>query len=272
MAPADAGGNLVSRRAVPVPPLPTAFMARGFGWYLDRLAAKHFSSVRWSCQEDPGRWHQGPLLLVANHTNWWDGFLAHQVTRALGLHFQILMDAKGVAAYPVFKRFGAVPVRRGSAAGSVADLHAVGQNLRPGVAVWIFPQGERRPQGARVARCEHGAAHLALARERVRIVPVAIRYPFLGEQLPEGFLLLGGSWLAGRAEGPAGGREARQALTAEIERRLNEVVAALDARLAAEAVGEFRTLVQGRLSINKRMDRVRHATGMLEGPFEERNG
>jgi 1-acyl-sn-glycerol-3-phosphate acyltransferase len=255
-----------------VPPLPTAFMARGFGWYLDRLAAKHFSSVRWSCQEDPGRWHQEPLLLVANHTNWWDGFLAHQVTRALGLHFQILMDAKGVAAYPVFKRFGAVPVRRGSAAGSVADLHAVGQNLRPGVAVWIFPQGERRPQGARVAGCEHGAAHLALARERVRIVPVAIRYPFLSEQLPEGFLLLGGSWVAGRAEGPAGGREARQALTAEIERRLNEVVAALDARLAAEAVGEFRTLVQGRLSINKRMDRVRHATGMLEGPFEERNG
>ncbi len=272
MAPADVRGGLVSRRAVPVPPLPTTFMARGFGWYLDRLAAKHFSSVRWSCQEDPGRWHQEPLLLVANHTNWWDGFLAHQVTRALGLHFQILMDAKGVAAYPVFKRFGAVPVRRGSAAGSVADLHAVGQNLRPGVAVWIFPQGERRPQGARVARCEHGAAHLALARERVRIVPVAIRYPFLSEQLPEGFLLLGGSWVAGRAEEPAGGREARQALTAEIEQRLNEVVAELDARLAAEAVGEFRTLVQGRLSINKRMDRVRHATGMLEGPFQERNG
>ena len=247
-------------------------MARGFGWYLDRLAARHFSSVRWAWQEDPQRWARDPLLLVANHTNWWDGFLAHQVTRALGLHFQILMDAKGVAAYPVFKRFGAVPVRRDSAPGSVADLHAVGQNLRPGVAVWIFPQGERRPQGARVAECEHGAAHLALTSDRVRIVPVAFRYPFLSEQLPEGFVLLGDSWVAGRGDGPAGGRPARQALTAEIERRLNDVVARLDARLAAEAVGEFRILIRGRLSINKRMDRVRHATGLLGGPFEERNG
>jgi hypothetical protein len=246
-------------------------MARGFGWYLDRLAARHFGSVRWACQEDPGEWRRDPLLLVANHTNWWDGFLAHQVTRALGLHFQILMDAKGVAAYPVFKRFGAVPVRRDSATGSVADLHAVGQNLRPGVAVWIFPQGERRPQGAPVARCEHGAAHLALTSDRVRIVPVA-RAILLSEQLPEGFVVLGDSWVAGRGDGPAGRRQARQALTAEIERRLNDVVAGLDARLAAEAVGEFRILVRGRLSINKRMDRVRHATGLLGGPFEERNG
>jgi hypothetical protein len=247
-------------------------MARGFSWYLDRLAARHFTSVRWSLREDPSAWGQVPLLLVANHTNWWDGFLAHQVTRALRLHFQILMDAKGVAAYPVFKRFGAVPVRRESATGSVADLHAVGQNLQPGVAVWIFPQGERRPAGASVAGCEHGAAHLALACEEVRIVPVAFRYPFLSEQLPEGFVLLGESWLVGRADGQRGRRAARQALTMEIERRINDVLASLDAQLAAEAVSGFRTLIQGRLSINKRMDRVRHATGMLEGPFEERNG
>ena len=43
-------------------------------------------------------------------------------------------------------------------------------------------------------------------------------------------------------------------------------------RRSASAVGECRILVRGRLSINKRMDRVRHATGLLGGPFEERNG
>jgi 1-acyl-sn-glycerol-3-phosphate acyltransferase len=262
----------MTRESVLVPPLPAPIMARGFAWYLDRLAARHFTSVRWSLREDPSAWGQAPLLLVANHTNWWDGFLAHQVTRALGLHFQILMDAKGVAAYPVFKRFGAVPVRRGSVTGSVADLRAVGQNLRPGVAVWVFPQGERRPAGAEVKGCEHGAAHLALACEQVRIVPVAFRYPFLSEQLPEGFVALGPSWIIDRSDSRAGRRAARQGLTTEIERRINEVVASLDAQLAAEAVGDFRTLIQGRLSINKRMDRVRHAAGFLEGPFEARNG
>jgi len=30
--------------------------------------------------------------------------------------------------------------------------------------------------------------------------------------------------------------------------------------------------VTGKLSINKRMDRVRHSLGLLRGPFEARNG
>jgi hypothetical protein len=30
--------------------------------------------------------------------------------------------------------------------------------------------------------------------------------------------------------------------------------------------------VQGRRSVNKRLDRVRHALGLLRGPFDERNG
>jgi hypothetical protein len=257
------------------PPLPAPFLARGFAWYLNHLAAKHFTSVRWSAEENPAGWGREPLLVVANHTNWWDGFLAHQVTQALGLRFQILMDAKGVAAYPVFRRFGAVPVRRGSAIGSVADLKGAGQNLQPGVAVWVFPQGERRPQGAPVAECEHGAAHLALGAARLRIVPVAFRYPFLSEQLPEAFVLLGESWIVegggGQGAEPRRGA-ARRRLTGEIEERINELVGRLDARLGAEDVGAFRVLIRGRLSINKRMDQVRHAAGMLEGPFEERNG
>lgn len=255
------------------PALPAPFLARGFAWYVSRLAGRHFASVRWRIPEEGARWGEDPLLIVANHTNWWDGFLAHQVTRALGLQFQILMDAKGVDTYPVFRRLGAVPVRRSSVTGSVADLAAVAPNLRPGVALWVFPQGERRPAGAPVSGCEHGASWLALGAGRpVRIVPVGFRYPFLSEQLPEAFVLAGESWTVGGCGQGADLRAARRTLTAEIERRLNAALAQLDACLAAESVSGFPVLVRGRLSINKRMDRARHAAGLLEGPFQRRNG
>jgi len=39
-----------------------------------------------------------------------------------------------------------------------------------------------------------------------------------------------------------------------------------------EHLEEFELLVRGSLSLNKRMDRLRHRLGWLDGPFEERNG
>jgi 1-acyl-sn-glycerol-3-phosphate acyltransferase len=253
------------------PPLPNRFAARAFGWYLDRLAGRHFTTVRWQTTEDPALWSGEALLFVANHTNWWDGFMAHQVTRALGLAFQILMDAKGVAAYPMFRRVGAVPVRRASPFQAVADLQTIAGNLRPGVGVWIFPQGERRPAAEPVVETERGAAQLALtAGMPVRLVPVGFRYPFLSEQLPEAFVLLGRSWVVpGGAGTRAGGRHE---LALEIEARLNRTLADLDEALLREDTADFDVLIRGRLSINKRLDRVRHSVGALEGPFEERNG
>jgi hypothetical protein len=58
----------------------------------------------------------------------------------------------------------------------------------------------------------------------------------------------------------------------EIERRLRAEIAALDALVDAEQLDGFRPLAHGRLSVNKRLDRFRHATGLLRGPFEARNG
>jgi hypothetical protein len=57
-----------------------------------------------------------------------------------------------------------------------------------------------------------------------------------------------------------------------IEAKLADTVRALDALVGAERLEAFRPLAPGRLSVNKRMDRVRHALGLLRGPFEARNG
>lgn len=251
-----------------VPPRPLAVWA--FARYFRGLFRRHFTSTRWASLSDHARWDaQVPTLVVANHTNWWDGFYAFLLTQELGLRFHILMQADQLERYAAFRRIGVLPMRRGSLKGAWTDLRHAARHLRPGNALWIFPQGQRRPALEAPDRLERGAGQLLAGHEGpLRLVPVAFRYPFLSEQLPEGFALVGEPELL-----PAGGRGAdRAAATARIAERLRGTVALLDERLAAERVEAFRVLVPGKLSVNKRMDRVRHALGLMRGPFEARNG
>jgi hypothetical protein len=207
-----------------------------------------------------------PVLFVSNHTNWWDGFFSCLLTREWGFTFHILMEAANLERYPAFRRIGTLPVRRDSRTGAWQDLQNAGGVLRPGSALWVYPQGRRRPAAEVPWRLERGAAHLAIRHEGpLRICPVAFRYPFMSEQLPEAMALSGMSWMHQ-------GQEDRRRLTERIGGALRDTISTLDARLSAEAVDDFRVLVPGRLSINKRMDRVRHSLGLLQGPFETRNG
>ena len=251
------------------PPPPTQTAQWLFDRYVRRQAGRHFAGVHWTGQGAAAAWAPGvATLFVANHTNWWDGFLAFLATRRLGLDFQVLMEARHLARYRAFLRIGALPLRRDRPREAYADLTASAGYLRPGAGFWIFPQGERRPSAEPVAGCGKGAAHLARQhRGPLRICPVAFRYAFLGEQLPEAFVLIGDAWTP-----EANARGDRDALMAAIEARLRTTVAALDGLVTAERLAAFRPLAAGRLSVNKRLDRFRHALGLLRGPFEARNG
>jgi 1-acyl-sn-glycerol-3-phosphate acyltransferase len=245
-----------------------------FDRYVRRLVGQHFTAVHVAA-DVAGTASVRPLqsrrppsdastMLVANHTNWWDGFLAWLVSRELGLRFHILMEAGNLDRYWMFKRIGALPMHRDNRRAAYRDLGEAGKLFAAdGNHLWIFPQGARRPAEEPVAGTEHGAAHLAVAH-RCAIVPVAFRYRFLGEQLPEAFIQLGKPFQAASAE--------RRLVARDIEHRMQLTIDALDRQLQAEQVADFALLLQGRLSINKRLDRVRHAAGTIDGPFDPRNG
>ncbi|MBA3658723.1 MAG: 1-acyl-sn-glycerol-3-phosphate acyltransferase [Gemmatimonadales bacterium] len=241
----------------------------GFERYLRGLARRHFTGVHWLVRAGVPRSDTDlPTLFVGNHTNWWDGFLALLATRSLGLDYQVLMEAQHLARYPFFRRVGALPLRRSPARVAYADLKAAAPRLAPGAGLWVFPQGRRRPPQEPIADCERGAAHLIRQhRGPVRLCPVAFRYSFTSEQLPEAFLLVDTPWIAEPDSGTG-----RRAMMADIEARLRTTVAALDEMMRVESFAEFRPLIAGRLSVNKRLDRARHAVGLLRGPFEIRNG
>jgi len=179
------------------------------------------------------------------------------------------MEAQHLARYDFFRRIGARPLRREPPRAAWADLCAAAEELGAGTGLWIFPQGERRPAGERPLRCERGAAQLARACPgQLRVCPVAFRYAFLGEQRPEAFVLVGEEWLPSPAE-RAG---SRRVLMEAIAGRLEQTVAGLDELVARERLDAFAPLAAGALSVNKRLDRFRHAIGLLRGPFEARNG
>jgi 1-acyl-sn-glycerol-3-phosphate acyltransferase len=250
------------------PPPPTPIAARLFDRYVRGQVRRCFTDVHWAGGESK-RWDRAvPTLFLANHTNWWDGFLASLLTQRLGLTFHVLMEARHLARYRLFLRVGALPIRRGRPREAYADLLAAARYLRPGAALWVFPQGERRPPREPIGRCERGAAELVRrAGSPIRVCPVALRYAFVGEQLPEAFLLVGDAWTPG-----VDALTDRETLMGDMERRLAATVDELDKRLDAERLDLFRPLAHGKLSINKRLDRVRHALGLLRGPFEARNG
>jgi hypothetical protein len=247
-----------------------AIASRIFERYVRRQAARHFAGVHWRAAGGAERWSRAvPTLFVANHSNWWDGFFAFLVSRTLGLRFRILMEARHLARYRFFLSVGARPLRREPARAAWTDLTDAAAELTAGTGLWIFPQGERRPAGERPLRCERGAAQLARAYAGpLRICPVAFRYAFVGEQRPEAYVLVGEEWLPG----PADRGRSRRGLMDTIAGRLERTVAGLDELVAGERLDAFAPLTPGRLSVNKRLDRFRHAVGLLRGPFEARNG
>jgi 1-acyl-sn-glycerol-3-phosphate acyltransferase len=255
--------------SLPYPPPPGRTAARLFDRYIRGQVRHCFSAVHWTAEDAPDRWERElPTLFLANHTNWWDGFLACLLSGRLGLTFQILMEARHLARYRTFLRVGALPMSRGQPRQAYRDLVAAAGYLRPGAGLWVFPQGERRPPHEPIRGCERGAAELALRSGRtLRVCPVAIRYAYIGEQLPEAFLLMGHEWILRPGDQPD-----RAPLMREMERRLAGAVDALDRLVEVERLDGFRLLAPGKPSVNKRLDRVRHALGLLRGPFVVRNG
>jgi 1-acyl-sn-glycerol-3-phosphate acyltransferase len=192
--------------------------------------------VRWASESDTHGWDRAvPTLFVANHTNWWDGFFAFLLAQELGQRFHILMEAGNLERYRAFKLIGVLPMRRDVPRHAYADLASAAGVLGPGTGLWIFPQGSRRPAGERPGGCERGAAQLVRsAPGSLRVCPVAFRYPFLGEQLPEAFALVGQPWISTSAA-----ELDRRALMGRIERGLGETLDDLDRLLATEELGRF---------------------------------
>lgn len=198
-----------------------------------------------------------PLLVIANHPTWWDGYIALLLSRHFGARRYLMMDAAQLRRYRFFAWLGCFGVERSDARDVARSLAYAADLLRTHgpVWVWLFPQAEITPASARPLVLHGGAAHIlrrATADGRtIGVLPVAWEYVFRGEQHPEVIVRIG---------------EVRRFDTAEardvacVTSCLSDVLTALMDDVARDVARDdfaaYRTIFRGRGGVNDTFDRL----------------
>lgn len=162
-----------------------------FSFYNRNLIRRRFHSLRISgLTEIVGRDVRVPLLLYANHSSWWDGLVAFEISRKCSLESFIMMEERQLEKLFLFRKLGAFSVIKENPREALKSIDYAAQILKKDFrrSLWIFPQGEILPNDLRPVRFFNGISRIIKKTGRVQILPVAIRYEFLGNFKPEIFV------------------------------------------------------------------------------------
>lgn len=134
-----------------------------------------------------------PLLIYVNHSSWWDGLVAFEISRAAKLDSYFLMEEKQLENLQLFRKLGAFSVVREKPRQAMKSIVYAADILRKNSnnAVWVFPQGEILPNDIRPLVFYNGLSKIIEKAQNCYAVPLAIRFEFLGEFKPDIFVKIG---------------------------------------------------------------------------------
>ena len=191
----------------------------------------------------------GGVLFAANHSCWWDLYLAHVLNETIPVDGYGMMEHANLARFGFFRRIGAFSVDRSSPAGIRASHRLRLRASEPaGGGRLDLPAGqdrrERRPAAGFPGRTSDPGPRAG----RVTIVPVALRYEFWQDERPEAFVRFGEPIRAEASGAAAVVEEAESRVTAELDLLRDDVV--------AQRADRFQVLLEGRRSISDRYGRL----------------
>ncbi|MBK7862640.1 MAG: lysophospholipid acyltransferase family protein [Archangiaceae bacterium] len=173
-----------------------------------------------------------PLILYANHSNFWDGFVAHSLVHHSGRDGYVVMEEQNLLRFRFLTRLGAMSIRRGDRASALETLrHARAVLERPRATLLFFPQGRIETTTGPAPRFERGLEVLG-RMSGARAVPLALRYAFFEHEYPDVLMSVG-------AVHPV-------TTTADCEARMQAQLAFL---AALPAPGTLEALLEGRRSV-----------------------
>ncbi|MHB8645191.1 MAG: lysophospholipid acyltransferase family protein [Thermomicrobiales bacterium] len=265
---------MTTRRSSPVLSVAPGYPARKslwgelLVWALVRSSLRRmFVRVRLrEAGEDP-RASGVPLLVIASHPSWWDGYLALLLSRHYGARRYLMMDAAQLQRYGFFAWAGCFGVERGDARDVTRAVAYAAALLRQEIPtwVWLFPQAEITPSQTRPLSMQGGAAHIlrrATAGGRsIGVLPVAWELVFRGEQHPEVVALVGDIITFDEA-----GARNLPAVTATLTDALTAVMDRLADDLARNDLTAYRTMLRGSAGVNDRFDRLLRRTRLVADP------
>ena len=161
--------------------------------YLEWLFKRHFHEIQ-LLGEVPEIPDDLPVLLLPNHSTWWDGFFVYLLNkRVFHRTTYLMMLEKQLLKYKFFTKIGAYSIEPESRRGVVESLEYTVELLtQKRSLVSVFPQGELLPWQTRPLGYKRGVAWILQKYGKpVTVLPLAMRAEFLGEQRPSVFFLFG---------------------------------------------------------------------------------
>jgi hypothetical protein len=163
-----------------------------FHHYLNRLLKRHFFRI-YLLNLVPDFDCQKPLLLLPNHSSWWDGFFIYLLNKKL-LHRKIylMMLEEQLKQNRFFRFLGAYSIKTDTfkkvRESLQYTLSLLNRKENPPL-VCIFPQGELLPWYSRPILLKRGFKFiLNNIKTEINLCFLGIRIEFLGEQRPEVFI------------------------------------------------------------------------------------
>ncbi len=136
-----------------------------------------------------------PLLIVANHSSWWDGFLLREVQVALrpGAPFHTAVLEGQLTAHPILARLGGIPLdpARPSSMLSLLKVLRRHRTQHPDLVLGWFPQGRIWPATRNPLGFQRGIDAVARALAPALLLPVSIRIEPLVDPQPTPLMLVG---------------------------------------------------------------------------------
>jgi chlorobactene lauroyltransferase len=163
-------------------------------WLIHSSLSSHFDRVFFRMSKRPAQGaHALPIIVCANHSSWWDGYIAALVERQTGIDTYLMMEEAQLKRYFFFSWAGCFSVDRSDGRSAMQSLKYAARLLKEqtGRMVWLFPQGEIAPNDRRPLVFYSGAAHLARMATPTLLYPLASRIEYLAEQRPDLFISLG---------------------------------------------------------------------------------
>jgi len=220
--------------------------------YTNLLLRKTFNGIHIKGEENfLNRDKNIPSVIFLNHSNWWDAiipfYLSYSVWNVDGYAF---MDFKQLQKYKFFRRIGVFSVDRESGRESMKSLgYALELLKNKDTVLWIFPQGELLHWNVRPVVFEHGLSYMLSKCGKINLIPAAVNYEFLMEQRPEIFISVSEPV---NPDNAIPRRVMSENLSGIMEKMLDEQKSVI----VSGNTGGYRTLMKGKKSKNKILDRI----------------
>ncbi|MCS7212180.1 MAG: lysophospholipid acyltransferase family protein [Chloroherpetonaceae bacterium] len=238
-----------------------------FRYYSRAQLRKYFDKVRTKGTEALQTMNLSiPIIFYCNHAYWWDGFWTQLCTEAyFKQNLYIIIEHKQLVRYQFFTRLGAFSIVRENPRQAIESInYAVEKLLEPSPkqnALWIFPQGIIEHVDKRPLRFFTGTAKIVekiVTQSRsVYLASVVSRIEYLEEQKPELFLSFQPPDLISRENFPS-----VKMLTLKMQEKTEQHLDWLREQVLNRQFEGFHTLLEGKLSINRRWDRFREQLGL----------